>query len=147
MHGTARIAALCAHDEELDCPDDRIADPVTIEIDADWMPPQARLDRSLPIISSEAAEGEMGMSAYITMGRFVGLAFNPDANVVCAGEPAVDGWRNFIRSYVTDMQLERNAIDHEGLHQAIERGILDSTEPVTGAGGFSQMDCGGPPDA
>ncbi|MCC7074201.1 MAG: hypothetical protein IT383_23020 [Deltaproteobacteria bacterium] len=147
VHGTAHIAAICEHDVELDCPDGRIADPVTIEIDADWMPEQARLDRSLPIFASEAYDSEMNIPSYITMARFVGLEFNPGANVVCGDAPAVDGWRNFVWSYVKDSQLEIYGIDHEGLHQAIERGIADSGGEVARQGGVHQLDCGGPPDA
>ncbi|MBI1946320.1 MAG: hypothetical protein HYS27_11515 [Deltaproteobacteria bacterium] len=146
VHGTARIGVICEHDVELDCPDGRIADPVTIEIDADWMPEQARLDRSLPIISSEAVASDMGISAYIKMARFVGLEFNPGANVVCDSVSAVNGWRNFIWPNVTDTMLEGYGIDHEGLHQAIERGIADGDGEVTPQGGFSQLDCGGPPE-
>ena len=144
VHGTPHIAIICEHDAELDCPDGRMADPVTIEIDADWMPEQARLDRSLPIMSSESVEPEMGISGYIRIGRFMGLPFNPGANVVCDGEPAVEGWRNIVGFIIYDRQLETRGIEHEGLHQAIERGVADSTEPVTGSGGFSQLDCGGP---
>ena len=146
VHGTARIAMICEHDVELDCPDGRIADPVTIEFDADWMPEHARLDRSLPIFGSEGFAEEMGYSAYFLIGRFAGLEFNPGANVVCAGEPAVEGWRNFIRPAVSDAQLETRGIDHEGLHQAIDRGVADGAGEVTEMGGVHQLDCGGPPE-
>ncbi len=146
VHGAAHIAMICEHDAELDCPEGRIADPVTIGIDADWMPEQARLDRSLPIMSAESVEPEMGISGYIRIGRFGGLPFNPGANVVCDGEPAVEGWRVFGGFIINDRQLETRGIEHEGLHQAIERGVADSTEPVDGSGGFTQLMCGGPPD-
>ncbi|MCC7072059.1 MAG: hypothetical protein IT383_12090 [Deltaproteobacteria bacterium] len=144
VHGVAHLGALCDHDLVMDCPNDEVADPATIEIEADWMPSTARLDRSLPIFGAENSASDLGFSAYITLGRFSGLEFQPEANVVCDGAPAVPGWRNLIRAGLPDTILADHGIDHEGLHAAIERGVADSNGEVSALGGVHQILCGGP---
>ena len=146
VHGVARLGPLCAHDLVLDCPHDEVADPATIEIETEWMPSTARLDRALPIFGAENAAGSFGYSAYITLSRFSGLEFSPDANVVCDGEPAVPGWRNFGGARLPDTILADHGIDHEGLHAAIERGVADSNGEVSAEGGTHQILCGGAPE-
>lgn len=143
VHGVPRIATVCDHDLEMDCPSGEIAGPATIEIDTDWTPETLRLDPSLPIFSSLSAEPNTGFSAYVGLGRFVGLEFQPEANVVCDGEPAVEGWRYFDGPFLWDSHLEDRCIDHEGLQRAIERGIADSTEPGSVSGGTHQILCAG----
>lgn len=146
VHGVALLGALCAHDLVMDCPSGEIADPATIEIESDWMPSTPRLDRSLPIFGAENAAGNLGFGAYITLGRFSGLEFQPDANVVCGGQPAVPGWRNFVTAALPDSILENRGIDHEGLRAAIERGIADSDGEVSAEGGTHQILCGASPE-
>ena len=144
VHGVARVESVCEHDLVMDCPSGRIADPVTVAIDADWLPQTARLDRSLPIFSDSNQEPNMGFGAYIALGRFVGLQAQPEANVVCDGEPAVEGRRNNAGPFLWDSHLARRGIDHDGLRAAIERGIADSSGEVSAAGGTHLIQCAGP---
>lgn len=142
VHGVARIGTICEHDLVMDCPSGRIEDVVLFEIDADWQPEHFRLDRSLPILAAE--DFETGVSAYIGLGRFPGLEFQPDVNIICDGQQAVPGWRKARPTIFHDSILEADGIDHEGLRRAIEEGAADTSLPIAEGGGFTQIDCDGP---
>ena len=147
VHGEARIGAQCDHDIEVHCPEGwPVLGPIRVDIDTDWVPEVRRLDPTLPVFRTMAYEAEMGTRGYIRLGRFDGLIDDPDGTVSCEGQAGVPGWGNFISVYLPDEMLEGYGIEHEGLRDAINRGVEDSTAPLNLDGGADQLDCDGPGD-
>ena len=142
IHGSARFDVVCSLDDELGCPNGDIDAPVTVRIDEDWRPQGLRLDFTLPTLATEISAAEMDTPGYIKIGRFPGLVFQPGAVAVCNGEAAVAGWPNFHRVFLRDDMIDSRGIEHEGLREAIERGIDDGNAEVSESGSTHQINCG-----
>ena len=144
VHGTAHFGAVCDRDGEVDCPNGDVAEPVIIVIDEDWRPSRLRLDLAKPVFGTEGSATEMERSGYVKLARFPGLVFQPEVVVICDGETASGGWPNFLGVVLRDDMIDDYGIEHEGLRQAIERGIEDGSDEVSEMGGTAQLLCGPP---